>query len=119
MLPEYDELKSRADFVGGVIKEAKSDGKVTLAEAIKIVVTIGFNVFEIGEKAGSSDHDMVVSWCKDIIKKLYHDPDVGINVDIPVLFEPAETWFENIIIDSIIDTVADLLFKRKEKLNAS
>ncbi len=114
MLPEYAQLKTEYEGFDEMVAEAKSDGKVTLGEGIQIVTAIGFRAFDLAKKASHEEpRDVVVSWCKDVTKNIYHDPDIGIDVDIPVLFEPAETWFENIIIDTIIDTVANKLFDRE------
>lgn len=119
MLPDYERLKSDYEGFEEMIAVAKSEGsagggKVTLGEGIQLVAAIGFRAFDIAKKASHDEpRDVVVSWCKDIAKKLYHDKDIGIDVDIPVIFEPAETWFENTIIDTIIDTVANQLFDRE------
>lgn len=101
-LPTYDEMKKTWGTFGLFIEEIKADGKVTPMEIIQLVIRVGGYLGTVAKLFIDVEKDAKIDWAKDIAKKIYHDKDLGLDINIPIIFEPIESKVEDMIIDSII-----------------
>lgn len=105
-LPSWGKMKDAGLGLVDVWKDAFADKKLTGDEILRGVGHVTLLGSSMAKTIGAAESGSIKDWIEDVCVDAYHDKDLGIDFDIPVLFGFIETKVEDTVIRSIARQVA-------------